>query len=161
MVRPLAALYAIVWHIGCSMKAPASRGVKVTSSKEDDMKTFTTFGLVLTLAVSTVGFHSTASANCTAEERIQLGNQGYDKDEVQRACSDGGDDFWDSFTRELGSGLANGLTKGLNQTLGIRDNNQASTQGGGSASTCVTNAGTCPLPGGPQGYPCYCQARMR
>jgi hypothetical protein len=141
------------------LKPPASRGVKETSLVEDDMKTFTTLGLVLTLVLLTVGSYSpAASANCTAQERIQLGNQGYDKDEVQRACSDGGDDFWDSFTRELGSGLANGLTKGLNQTLGIRDNNQASTQSGDSASICVTNAGTCPLAGGPQGYPCYCRA---
>ena len=122
------------------------------------MKTFTALSIVFVLAVSNFSLHSVTWAACTVQERIQLGNQGYDKDEVQKACSDDGDDFWDSFTRELGSGLASGLTKGLNEALGIRDSNQTSVAGSGGASACVTNAGTCPLPGGPQGYPCYCQA---
>jgi hypothetical protein len=123
------------------------------------MKTFTALSIACVLAVSNVVLsHSAAWGACTAQERIELGNQGYDKDEVQKACTEGGEDFWDSLSKELATGLASGLTKGLNQALGIRDSNATSAQSAGGASACVTNAGTCPLSGGQVGYPCYCQA---
>ena len=117
------------------------------------MKTFT--ALALTCAVALVNvplWHSAAWGACTAQERIELGNQGYDKAEVQQACADG-DDFWGSLSKEF----VNGLAKGLNQAMGQRDTT-ASTPNSASATACVTNAGTCPLSGVPVGYPCYCQA---
>jgi hypothetical protein len=68
------------------------------------------------------------------------------------------DDFWDTLSQGLATGLANGLTNGLNKALGGGGNNYttnaSSTTNG--ASMCQTNYGTCPLSGGPIGYPCYC-----
>jgi hypothetical protein len=123
------------------------------------MKMFTALSLACVLALpQLVLWHSAAWGGCTAQERIELGKQGYDKDEVQQACADGGEDFWDSLSKELATGLASGLTKGFNQALGIRDANAPNTPGAGGANACVTNAGTCPLSGVPVGYPCYCQA---
>ena len=81
---------------------------------------------------------SDAWSGCTVEQRIELSNQGYGKDEVEKACS-----------------YANGLTNGLNKALGGSGNNYASSATY-SASMCSTNYGTCPLSGGPVGYPCYC-----
>lgn len=123
------------------------------------MKTFTALCLACALAISNIVlWHSEAWGACTAQERIELANHGYDKDEVQQACTNGGEDFWGSLSKGLATGLASGLTKGFNQALGIRDPNASSAPGAGGASACVTNAGTCPLSGGPVGYPCYCQA---
>jgi hypothetical protein len=98
-----------------------------------------------------------AWSGCTIEQRIELGKQGYGKDEVEKACSDSGDNFWDTLSKGLATGLANGLTNGLNKALGEGANNyttNASTPNG--ASMCQTNYGTCPLSGGPIGYPCSC-----
>lgn len=123
------------------------------------MKTFTALSIVCVLTVPNVAYwYSEASGACTPQERIELGNQGYDKNEVQKACADDAEEFWDNLSKELSTGLASSLTKGLNQALGIRDNNATSAPSGGNASACVTNVVTCPLPGGPQGYPCYCRA---
>jgi hypothetical protein len=98
---------------------------------------------------------SDAWSGCTVEQRIELGKQGYGKDEVGKACSDSGDDFWDTLSRGFATGLANGLTNGLNKALQGSGNDYASTATNG-ANMCATNYGTCPLSGGPVGYPCYC-----
>ena len=111
-------------------------------------------------------FHSTAWGGCTAQERIELGKQGYDKSEVEKACADGGENFWEALTKDVVTNLANGLTdglskgldKGLSSALGVRERNStASAPSSNSASACVTNAGTCPLSGVPIGALCYCQ----
>jgi hypothetical protein len=103
--------------------------------------------------------HSDAWSGCTVQQRLELGNQGYDKAEVEKACSESGDDFWDILSKGLATGLANGLTSELNQALGGRQKNDTgATSSTSDASACITNAGTCPLSGGPIGYPCYCQA---
>lgn len=98
---------------------------------------------------------SDAWSGCTIEQRIELGNQGYGKEEVEKACSRSGKGFWDTLSRGFASGLANGLTDGLNNALGGSGNNYASSATHG-ASMCSTNYGTCPLSEGPVGYPCYC-----
>jgi len=92
---------------------------------------------------------SDAWSGCTTEQRIELGNQGYGKDEVEKACS------WDTLSRGFASGLANGRTDGLSKALGGSGNNYASATTHG-ASMCSTNYGTCPLTGGSVGDPCYC-----
>lgn len=120
--------------------------------------------------VNGVLLHATAWGDCTVEQRIELGKQGYAREEVEKACasdgkSDGGN-FWESLTKDLVTGLASGLTdglskgldKGLSSALGVRENSTASVPSVNSANACVTNAGICPLSGGPSGAPCYCQA---
>jgi hypothetical protein len=114
--------------------------------------------------------HSTAWGGCTAQERIELGKQGYDKGEVEKACADDGKNdggnFWESITKDLVTGLASGLTdglskgldKGLSQALGVPERNStAAAPSSNSANACITNAGTCLLSGVPSGAPCYCQ----
>ena len=96
---------------------------------------------------------SEAWSRCTPEQRITLGTQGYDKGEVDKACGDSGDDFWNSLSKTLSTALGNGAAKGLNRldkALGGGGNNHA--------SMCETNYGTCPLSGGPVGHPCSCRA---
>ena len=87
---------------------------------------------------------SDAWSGCTTEQRIELGNQGYGKDEVEKACSQSGNGFWE-----------NGLTDGLDKALEGSRNNYASSATHG-ASMCSTNYGNCPLSRGPVGNPCYC-----
>jgi hypothetical protein len=50
---------------------------------------------------------SDAWSGCTTEQRIELGNQGYGGDEVEKACS------WDTLSRGFSSGLTDGLSKAL------------------------------------------------
>jgi hypothetical protein len=100
--------------------------------------------------------HSDAWSGCTIEQRIELGKQGYDKAEVKEACDDSGDDFWDILSKGLATGLANGLTSELNQARGSRENSKPAPAPASGATICETNYGTCPLSGGPIGYPCYC-----
>jgi len=129
-----------------------------------NMKKFIGLSLVCCLVVSNFVFlHSAAWGGCTVQQRIELGNQGYDKDEVEKACTDDGEDFWETLSKgvvtDLANGLTNSLAKGLNRALVGRESNStatASTTAG--ASACITNAGTCPLSGVPIGYPCYCRA---
>ena len=101
---------------------------------------------------------SDAWSGCTVEQRIELGKQGYDKAQVEKACSESDDSFWDNLSKGFAKELANGLTNGLNKALGgsgNNENNYASSNANG-AQLCSTNYGTCPLSGGPVGYPCYC-----
>jgi len=101
---------------------------------------------------------SDAWSGCTVEQRIELGKQGYDKEQVEKACSESDDNFWDNLSKGFAKELANGLTNGLNKALGgsgNNENNYASSNANG-AQLCSTNYGTCPLSGGPVGYPCYC-----
>lgn len=111
-------------------------------------------------AVVLVG--SDAWSGCTIEQRIELGKQGYDKGQVEKACSESVDNFWDSlgkdFARDFAKDLEKGLTNGLNKALGANGNNYASSAISG-ARICSTNYGTCPLSGVPVGYPCYCTGR--
>jgi len=128
-------------------------------------KKFIGLSLVCCLVVPNfVLLHSRAWGGCTVPQRIELGKQGYDKDEVEKACTDDGEDFWETLSKgvvtDLANGLTNSLAKGLSHALVGRESNStatASTTTG--ASACVTNAGTCPLSGVPIGYPCYCRAR--
>lgn len=101
------------------------------------------------------------------DQRIELGKQGYGKDEVEKACASDskntGDNFWEALTKDMVTDLANGLTdsltKGLNNALvGRERNSTASASTPASARACVTNAGTCPLSGAPIGASCYCRA---
>ena len=123
------------------------------------------------VGLNVVTFHSVAWGGCTVQERIELGKQGYGKDEVEKACADAGqqdgENFWESLSKgvvkDLANGLADGLSKGLDKglssALGVRERNStAAAPTPNSASACVTNAGTCPLSGVPTGAPCYCQA---
>lgn len=116
-------------------------------------------------------FHSTAWGGCTAQERIELGKQGYDKSEVEKACADAsqndGGNFWESLgkdmmknlTNGLSDGLSKGLDKGLSSALGARERNStAASPTPQEARECVTIAGICPLSGVPVGAQCYCQA---
>ena len=118
-----------------------------------------------------VVLHSTAWGGCTAQERTELGKQGYDKGEVEKACADDdkkdGENFWESLSKGVLTNLANGLTdglskgldKGLSHALGVRERNStAAAPTPDGARVCVTDAGTCPLSGVPVGFPCYCQA---
>lgn len=121
------------------------------------MKQLVTGIVVCTLVVPVmVGIHSEGWSACSVDQRIQLGNQGYDKAEVEKACEQNGNDFWDILSRELATGLATGLTNELNQTLGLRENGGPAQAPAPGATVCETNYGTCPLAGGPIGYPCYC-----
>jgi hypothetical protein len=52
---------------------------------------------------------------CTVEQRIELGNQGYTEDDVEKVCSYSGDDFWDTLSKGLGTELGGGLTRGLSK----------------------------------------------
>jgi hypothetical protein len=106
-------------------------------------------------------------AGCTVQERIELGKQGYDKSEVEKTCADDGknddDNFWETLSKNVMTGFANGLTdsltKGLNNALVGRDrDSSASVQTPDEARVCVTDVGMCPLSGGPTGAQCYCQA---
>ena|SRR5688572_10901898 len=101
---------------------------------------------------------SDAWSGCSVEQRIELGKQGYDKGEVEKACGNSGDDFWDILSRGVATGLANGLTNELNQALGGREKSNGASSATSGARACATTAGMCPLSGGPLGYPCYCQA---
>jgi hypothetical protein len=118
-----------------------------------------------------VVFHSTAWGGCTVQERIELGKQGYDKGEVEKACADAskndGGNFWEALTKDVVTNLANGVTdglskgldKGLSSALGVRERNStAASPTPEEARECVTNAGICPLSGVPIGARCYCQA---
>ncbi|MDF0677537.1 MAG: hypothetical protein P0120_24840 [Nitrospira sp.] len=101
---------------------------------------------------------SNAWSGCTIEQRIDLGKQGYDKGEVEKACSDSGDDFWNTMGKALGNTLSDAMTRGVDKAFGGSGKNpytDASAMNG--ASRCETNVGTCPLSGGPAGYPCYCR----
>ena len=125
-----------------------------------NMKKFIGLSLVCCLVVPNfVLLHSAAWGGCTVQQRIELGKQGYEKDEVEKACTDDGEDFWETLSKgvvtDLANGLTHSLTKGLNHALVGRESNSTATAG---ASACVTNAGTCPLSGVPIGYPCYCRA---
>lgn len=101
---------------------------------------------------------SAAGGGCTVQQRIELGKQGYDRDQVEQACVDDGESFWVALGRGLATELANGLTKELNRALGGRENASVdATPATADAHICVTNAGTCPLSGGPTGYLCYCR----
>jgi hypothetical protein len=129
-----------------------------------NMKKFIGLSLMCCLvAPNFVLLHSVAWGGCTVQQRIELGKQGYGKDEVEKTCTGEGEDFWEALSKgvvtDLANGLTNSLTKGLNHALVGRESNStatASTPAG--ASVCVTNAGTCPLSGVPIGYPCYCRA---
>ena len=111
--------------------------------------------------------HSTIWAGCTVQERIELGKQGYDKSEVEKACADSGkkdgENFWESLSKDVTTNLANGssdsLSKGLNKGLvGRERNSTAAASTPDDAKVCVTHAGACPLSGVPTGARCYCQA---
>lgn len=129
-------------------------------------------GLGCCLTVATVLIvHSAAWAECSVQDRIELGKQGYDKEEVKRMCADDGksdqtndgDNFWEDLTKGVVKGLANGLTdsltKGLNNAIvGTERGSGASSPAPDGARVCVTNVGTCQLAGVPVGSPCYCQA---
>jgi hypothetical protein len=129
-------------------------------SKEDVMRTIVALAIACTWVVPhVIWWQPAAWAGCTAQQRIELGNQGYDKAEVEKACNSDGADFWEILSKGIATGLANGLTNELNQALGLQENNNAETTPAISgARACITNAGVCPLSGGPVGYPCYCQA---
>ena len=116
--------------------------------------------------VNGVLLEAAAWGDCTVEQRIELGKQGYGKDEVEKACAgdekNDGENFWEALTKDVVTGLANGLTdslsKGLNNALvGRERGSQTSALSTNSANACVTNAGACPLSGVPSGAPCYCQ----
>ena len=122
------------------------------------------------VGLTAVSLQSTAWGECTVQERIELGKQGYDKSEVEKACADDGQkdggNFWEALTKDvltnfsngLSDGLSKGLDKGLSSALGARERNStAAAPTPSSASVCVTNAGTCPLSGVPAGARCYCQ----
>jgi hypothetical protein len=97
------------------------------SPKEVTMKHVMTVIILCSLVVPVlVLVDSDAWSGCTIEQRIELGKQGYEKDEVEKACSDSGDDFWDTLSRGFATGLANGLTNGLNKALEGSGNNYAS-----------------------------------
>ena len=121
--------------------------------------------------LNVVLLHSTAWGGCTVQERIELGNQGYDKSEVEKACADAGKsdggNFWESITKDLVTniskgltdGLSKGLDKGLSSALGARERNStAAAPPPQEARECVTLVGICPLSGVPVGAQCYCQA---
>lgn len=106
---------------------------------------------------------SVAWGGCTVQERIELGKQGYAKEDVEKTCADTGENFLETLSKsmmtDLANGLTNSLTKGLNNALGGRERNStASAPSSDAAHLCVTNVGACPLSGIPTGAPCYCQA---
>lgn len=124
-----------------------------------DSKTFIGLSLVCSLLVPPFVFvHSAAWGGCTAQERIELGKQGYDREQVDRACADVEENFWESLGKGLATELANGVTRELSRALGVRESTyRDSTSATAGARVCVTDGGTCPLSGGPTGYPCYCR----
>ena len=67
---------------------------------------------------------SDAWSGCTVEQRIELGKQGYDKEQVEKACNESDDNFWDNLRKAFAKVLANGLTNGLNKALGGNGNNE-------------------------------------
>ncbi len=118
-----------------------------------------------------VMLHSAAWGDCTVQERIELGKQGYDKSEVEKACADAGNsdsgNFWEALTKDvvtnlskgLTDGLSKGLDKGLSSALGARERSStAASSAPPDARECVTIAGICPLSGGHVEAQCYCQA---
>lgn len=126
-----------------------------------NMKNRIGFSFVCCLVgVSVVSLQSAAWGGCTVQERIELGKQGYGKDEVNKACAGDGKndgDFWESLTKDVVTGLASSLTdslskgvdKGVSSALGVRERaSAASAPPSNRANACVTNAGTCPLSGG-------------
>jgi len=120
--------------------------------------------VVLNMAV----FQSPAWGGCTVQERIELGKQGYDKSEVEKACADGGkndsENFWETLSKSVITNLANGATESLNKSLNKalvgreRETKTSAAPTPKEASACVTEVGACPLSGVPSGAPCYCQA---
>ena len=125
--------------------------------------------LTLSLVVpALVLVDSDAWSGCTIDQRIKLGDQGYDKAEVEKKCSDSGADFFNTLSNTLSMALSRGVEMGaanglnrLDKALGGSGNNpytngSAATHG---ASMCETHFATCPLPGGPVGSPCYCRAQ--
>ena len=110
---------------------------------------------------------SDAWGGCTIDQRIKLGDQGYDKVEVEKKCSDSGGDLLNALSNTLSIalsrgveiGAANGLNK-LDKALGGSGNNHSTNASSAThgASMCETGYGMCPLPGGPVGYPCSCRA---
>jgi hypothetical protein len=95
-------------------------------------KKFIGLSLVCCLVVPNfVLLHSTAWGGCTVQQRIELGKQGYDKEEVEKACTDDGEDFWETLSKgvvtDLANGLTNSLTKGLNHALVGRESNSTAT----------------------------------
>ncbi len=121
--------------------------------------------------LNVVMLHSAAWGDCTVQERIELGKQGYDKSEVEKACADAGNsdggNFWESLgkdvmknlTNGLSDGLSKGLDKGLSSALGARESSsRAASPTPQEARECLTIAGICPLSGIPVGAQCYCQA---
>jgi len=139
------------------------------SPKEATMKHLMAVITLCSLVVpGVVLVDSDAWSGCTIDQRIKLGDQGYDKEEVEKKCSDSGADFLNTLSNTLSMalsrgaeiGAANGLNK-LDKALGgsgndYYPNTPSATRG---ASMCETNYGTCPLQGGPVGNPCYCRAR--
>ena len=138
-----------------------------------NMKNHIGFSFVCCLVgLNVVSLQSAAwGGGCTVQERIELGKQGYGKDEVDKACDGDGknnEDFWESLTKDVVTGFVSGLTdglskgvdKGVSSALGARERpSAASAPSSKNANACVTNAGICPLSGGgPSGAPCYCQA---
>jgi hypothetical protein len=101
---------------------------------------------------------SNAWSGCTIEQRIELGNQGYDKGEVEKACSDSGDDFWNSMSKTLRDTVSAAASRGLDKAFGGGATSQDALSATKGASMCETNYGRCPLRG-PVGYPCYCRDR--
>lgn len=101
-----------------------------------------------------VSLHSAAWAECTVQERTELGKQGYDMGEVDEVCA--GDKFLEtlgtSTTRDLASGLVGMASRERNPM-----DPKASAPTASGSNVCVTNAGACPLSGVPIGLPCYCQ----
>ena len=121
--------------------------------------------------LNVVMLYSAAWGDCTVQERIELGNQGYDKGEVEKVCADDskgeGENFWEALSKEVVTNLANGLSdglskgldKGLSSALGARESSsRAASPTPQEARECLTIAGICPLSGGPVGTQCYCQA---
>ena len=123
-----------------------------------NIQKFIELSLVCSLVVPAfVVMHSAAWGGCTVQERIELGMQGYDKEQVEKACTDVEEDFWESLGKGLATELMNSLTKGLSQASGVRESTYSDTTATDGARVCVTEGGTCPLSGGPTGYPCYCR----
>jgi hypothetical protein len=127
------------------------------SPKEVAMKHVAAVIIWCSLIVPALVFvDSDAWSSCTIEQRIELGKQGYEKAEVEKACRDHGDDFLDILTGALQKGAEIGWKK-LDPN-GNNNNPDASLATNG-ARICSTNYGTCPLSGGPVGNACYCRTR--
>lgn len=121
-----------------------------------NLKTFIGLSLMCSFLIpAVVMVHSSAWGGCSVQDRIELGKQGYDKTEVEKACTEAGENFWETLGKGLGAGIADSLTRKSGKQEHTSTGAAPATPG---AQACVTNAGTCPLPGGPVGYPCYCRA---